>query len=120
MIRDHEDDLVCDLAETYHVMEYRGLPPEKVAVLAVGLRDDSRVKMKIQNQPVPIDTLLLAGISDRIGLQLWSGSKDGQRNRNRPESIVEKLLQGQKNDNVKAYRSASEFEAEFLRITGGG
>ena len=119
MIATDEDALVCDMVETYRIYDYRALSPMKAAVLACGLRDDSRIKMKLQEQNVPFDTLLLAVIADRMGLQLYSGSKDAQRHRNRPESIAEKLLQGQKEEAVKAYRSASDFEAAFRRLAGG-
>lgn len=33
MIRADEDALVCDLAETYHIYNYRQLPARQVAVL---------------------------------------------------------------------------------------
>ena len=119
MIAAHEDELVCDMAETYRIYDYRALSPHKAAVLACGLRDDSRTKMAVQNVSAPLETLLLATIADRLGLQLWSGSKDAQHNRNRPESIAEKLLQGQDDDNVRAFRTASEFAAAFRALAGG-
>lgn len=119
MIVSDNDALVCDMAETYRIYDYRALSPHQAAVLACGLRDDSRIKMKLQEQNVPLDTFLLAVIADRLALQLWAGSKDGQRHRNRPESIAEKLTQGQEEEKVKAYRTASDFDAEFKRLTGG-
>ncbi len=119
MIAIDEDALVCDMAETYRIYDYRALSPQKAAVLACGLREDSRIKMQIQKQSVPFETLLLAVIADRLGLQLWAGTKDAQHRRNRPDSIAEKLLQGQSEDNVKAYSLASDFDAAFRRLAGG-
>jgi hypothetical protein len=119
MITTDDDSLVCDMAETYRIYDYRALPPGRAAVLACGLRDDSRIKMKLQEMSVPLDTLFLAAIADRLGLQLWANSKDARHNRNRPESIAEKLLQGHEEDKVNAYRSAADFDAEFSRLTGG-
>ena len=46
MIRFDEDALICDLAETYHIYDYRSLPVKLVATLSAGLRDDSRIKLK--------------------------------------------------------------------------
>jgi len=46
MIKLDENALICDFAETYHIYDYRQLPPTRVAVFACGLRDDSRIKMK--------------------------------------------------------------------------
>jgi len=119
MIATHEDELVCDMAETYRIYDYRALSPKMAGVLACGLRDNSRVKMAMQNANAPLETLLLAMIVDRLGLQIWAGSKDAQHRRNRPESITEMLLQGQNEDNVKAFRTAEEFAAAFHALAGG-
>lgn len=42
------DALECDMAETYRIYDLRALPPERVAMLACGLRADSRIKLKQQ------------------------------------------------------------------------
>lgn len=112
------DELICDFAETYRIYDYRELPPKLAAVLACGLRDDSRVKMYLQKLTVPFDTLLLASITDRLALQLYSGTKDAQRHINRPEMLVEKLLQGHE-ERVQSFRTAAEFEAAFYNLAGG-
>ena len=39
MIKQDEDALICDLAETYRIYDYRQLPLLQVAVFAYGLRD---------------------------------------------------------------------------------
>ena len=119
MITTDDDALVCDMAETYRIYDYRALPPRMAAVLACGLRDDSRIKMKLQGMNVPLDTLFLAAIADRLALQLWANSKDAKHHRNRPESIAEKLLQGHEEDRIKAYRTAADFAAAFEQLTGG-
>lgn len=43
MILTDEDALICDLAETYHVLDYRSLPLLTAATLASGLRSDARI-----------------------------------------------------------------------------
>ena len=113
------DELTCDFAEYYGVYGVKTLTPTLASVLAAGLREGSRVHMKTQNQQVPFDALLLAVIADRIGLQLWAGSKDAQHRRNKPDSIVESLTQGQKEDEIKTFRTAAEFEAAFYNLAGG-
>ena len=40
MIKTDEDALICDLAETYRIYDYRQLPAYQVAVFSFGLRDD--------------------------------------------------------------------------------
>jgi len=113
------DELTCDFAEYYGVYGIKSLSPTLASVLAAGLREGSRVHMKTQNQQAPFDTLLLAVIADRLGLQLWAGSKDAQHHRNKPESIVERLTQGQSKDEVKTFRTAADFEAAFYNLAGG-
>lgn len=68
MVNFDEPALICDLAETYGIYDYRRLPLRTVAVLAVGLREDSRImKKKAQVEGVPdLKTQLLAIIADRI------------------------------------------------------
>lgn len=117
MIQTDEDALICDLAETYHIFDYRQLPPTKVAVFSCGLGPESRIKMKLSGQRVPLETMLMAGISDRLALLVWSKTKDGQKNRNRPTSLVNLLTESQtkENENV-AFESGEDFEKEREKL----
>lgn len=120
MIATDDDALVCDMAETYRIYDYRALPPGRAAVLACGLHEDARINMKMRKQEVTLDTLLHAIIADQARLLVWSKTKDGEKNRNRPESIAEKLLQGpDKEDKVKAFVTADDFAKAFQRLAGG-
>ena len=92
MINLDEESLICDLAETYQIYDYKQLPLQLVAVFSCGLRENSRIKMKLSQQTASIDTMLLAGISDKLGILLWAQTKDGQKGKNRPISILEKVL----------------------------
>ena len=109
MIKIDEDALICDLAETYHIYDYRQLPPTKVAVFAVGLRYDSRIKMKLSDQKVSLDSLLLGGILDRLSILVWAQTKDGQKGINKPAMIVDSLT----------VNSGEDFEKERKRLIGG-
>lgn len=111
MINLDEDALICDLAETYQIYDYRQLPPSRVAVFACGLRDDSRIKMKISGQLVPLDTLLLAGISDRLSTLVWFQTKDGQKGKNRPNMLIDSLTnrKSESNDDVVVFNSGKDF-----------
>lgn len=92
MIRTDEDALICDLAETYRIYNYRQLPATTVAVFSFGLRDNSRIKQVMSGQTVPTDTLLLASVSDRLGTLLWINTTDGQKGINRPKSFLDLLI----------------------------
>ena len=122
MIATDKDALVCDLAETYHVFDYRSLPARFVATLAAGLRESSRIKLKMAGMPCTSETLLLAMAVDRLSLLFWAKTDDGQKNRNRPESIYMQLLGAntKQESDIVAFESRSDFEAERKRLMNGG
>jgi hypothetical protein len=70
MYRFDREALICDMAETYHIYDLRALPLRTVATLAVGLRENSRIKTKINGYKLPIDYVFSAMIVDRLSL-LW-------------------------------------------------
>ena len=126
MIALDEDALVCDLAETYQIYDYKQLPLNQVAVFAYGLRDDSRIKQMISDQIVPLETTLLASIVDRLSLSLWLQTKDGQKGVNRPASIAEMLTKNNKEESDErdylVFESGEDFEnyrKALLAKTGG-
>ncbi|WP_413518445.1 DUF5361 domain-containing protein [Carnobacterium maltaromaticum] len=120
MIRINEDALICDLAETYQIYDYKQLPVTMVAVFSCGLRDNSRIQMELSGQTVPLDSLLLAGISDRVSFLLWSKTKDGQKGKNRPKSIVDSFtVQPQKEKNEIVFNSGKDFEEMRQRLVKG-
>lgn len=121
-----EDALICDLAETYQIYDYKQLPLNQVAVFAYGLRDDSRIKQIMSNQIVPLETTLLASIVDRLSLSLWLQTKDGQKGVNRPASIAEMLTKNNKEERDErdylVFESGEDFEnyrKALLAKTGG-
>ena len=125
MIQTDEDALICDLAETYHIYDYRQLPLTQVAIFAIGLKDDSRIKMKMSGQLVPMETLLLAGILDRLSILLWRQTKDGQKGRNVPTMILDTLMvKKDKETDVIVFSSGEDYEStrnEMLKnIQTGG
>ena len=123
MIRLDEDALICDLAETYQIYDYRQLPATRVAVFAYGLRDDSRIKMRLSGQTVSTDRFLLAGILDKLSTLVWFQSEDGQKGKNRPTSMVELLLNKnndkEKDDEIVAYETGKDFEKARKKLLGG-
>lgn len=120
MINTDISALECDLAETYHIFEMRELPLSKVALFSVGLRDNSRIKQKINKINYSFDTLLLAGIADRLSLLIWSKTKDGQKGKNRPLMIVPGLI-NKEDKKIITFKSGDEFlkvRNELLREGG--
>ena len=119
MLAADEDMLICDLAETYGILDYRALPVRLLATLAAGLRDDSRTKMRISAIRTPQNTLLLAAIVDRLSLLVWAKTKDAQKGRNRPESVLAAVLKETgRQSPIVAYHDAESFEKAWEAITG--
>ena len=118
MIRVDEDALVCDLAESYGIYDWRSLSVKTVATLSFGLRNNSRIKEKLNGRPyIDQNTILLAGLIDRVSYLIagLSGSKA-------PPSIVAELLGSEedKNENgLRSFSSGEEFERARMKIIGG-
>ena len=116
MLGKDEHALVCDLAETYQIYDYRSYPVGLIATLAAGLRDDSRIKMQLNDIPIPVETILLIAIYDRLNLLMWSKTKDAEKGRNRPQSILKSIIKQE--SNVAAYASGEEFMKARNKLIG--
>ena len=66
MVANYHDELVCDMAETYGIFDIKRVPVRLLATLAVGLRDDSRVKRAKSKITVDDKTIMLAYIVDLL------------------------------------------------------
>lgn len=102
--------MICDLAETYHIYNYKECQPFLVGTLVFGLRDDSRVKMFLSGQKQPLDRILMARMVDELSFLSWANSKDGQKNRNRPKSVLQSLLGIEKKEEYATFEDFDEFK----------
>lgn len=122
MLNYDEDALICDLAETYNIYDYRSLPVKLVATLSAGLRANSRIKLSANGSSVPQDTLLLATIADRVEAFRYGFSEDASKGRNKPISLVSIMLgEETKKENksgVTSFNTPEEFEVALARIRG--
>lgn len=86
----------------------------------MGLRDESRIKLKVAGLKVDMKTLLIARIADNTALYLYAKTKDARYGRNMPKSIAEALLEyNQEIKKPKEFTSGEEFMNEWKRITNG-
>lgn len=115
-----KEAVICDLAETYNIYNYKDMPPLMVAVFCKGLRENSRIKLKIAGQKVCIETMLLASIVDRLGILIWSKTKDGQKGRNQPKSILESISKIAKEKETIVFNTSEEFEKVKRKILEKG
>lgn len=116
MIKIDEDAIICDLAETYNIYDYRQLPVLSVAVFVCGLRENSRIMMKISDSKLPLDTLLLAGVADRLSIMLWQNTKDGHKGKNQPISIVSQLSKKELERQELSFESGKDFDKAKAKI----
>lgn len=84
-----KDALICDFAETYHILDYEALPLKLRATLASGLREDSRSKTKLYGRDFRFRDEMIMHIYDLLHWIQWSKTEDGARNINRPTSVFD-------------------------------
>ncbi len=78
-----------------------------------GLKEDSRIKLKMSNQLVSFETMLLAGIYDRLSLLLWSKTKDAEKGKNMPKAVSDELNlipRKTKQADTSLFNSSEDFE----------
>lgn len=122
MIATDKEALICDLAECYHIYDYRALPARLLATLSAGLRENSRIKMKLAGLTVTRETYLLGAAVDALNLLVWMKTKDGAKGKHRPKSILQAFTTVQEKDpkdDVIQFRTGEQFTEAWARITAG-
>lgn len=116
MIALDEEALICDFAETYHIYDIYSMSMLYVAILACGLRDNSRIKMALNGLKVEPNTLLLAHIADNTAINTWFKTKDAETGQNRPQSIVRTLCGKNETEEMITFESGDDFIKEWERL----
>lgn len=112
-----KEALLCDLAETYNIYDFESLPLTKIAIFAKGLREDSRIRMKMSQSRFNVKESLLAGILDRLTLILYSKTKDAEKGKNYPKLLLDET---EKKEELQGFTSSEDFEKIRRRIIEGG
>lgn len=122
MLATDRDALTCDLAETYGIFDMQGMPVKLLASLACGLREDSRIKMRMEGARVDNKTLLLACIADALNLLVWARTKKDKTGTGGPKSFVKALTQepSAEKKQIQGFSTGEEFDAYWKSVTGGG
>lgn len=119
MIHFDESALICDLAEVYHIYNYRSLPVFLVATLAAGLGDNSRIKMKMRGELVTREVLMLSVIADRLGVLIAGLSGEEKA----PQSFIDLIYGEDGNEisksDVQAFITPEDFEKAREKILKG-
>lgn len=117
MISECEQELICDLAETYHIFDYRSLPVKLVATLSSGLRDDSRTKLKLKNEKYAPEIAILAMLVDRLAV-----IQHGLFNIKQKPVLITDFLYGEPKEDEghigpDVFESPEAFEARYKELT---
>lgn len=107
------------MAETYHVLNWRELPLKTAAILASGLREDSRSFRKLNGQKLQSDQYVQYAILDELRLLVWLQTKDAEKGRNQPKSLLASILDPKPKSDITAFRTPEEFEARRKKIIAG-
>lgn len=110
MLAEDRNALICDMAETYGVLDIYGVPVVLLSTLAAGLGENSRIKLKRNGLKAPWNTVLLALIAD-----LLSNEKDASKRIAPGFFINEDKGKG----DFEVFDSPEDFERERARILGG-
>ena len=94
-------------------------PVEYIATLLAGLREDSRVMLKITNRKLTIDQMINIMSFDILNLLFWSKTVDGHNNVNRPKKLMDIFNKTETVDEIKTFDSGEELLAELNRLARG-
>lgn len=109
--------MICDLAEVYHIYDYRGVPGRLLGALVVGLGVNSRIYQRITGQLVPTDTLMQALIIDELRRIVYL--LDGNKNKKYPEPMAERLLEHEEPEREYiTFDTPEEFEKARAALLG--
>ena len=75
--------------------------------------------MAMADMRYTLDTLLSAGILDRLSILIWQKTEDAQQNRNKPVSLTDILTGNAEKSVGLSFASGEEFEKERNRILKG-
>lgn len=116
MLGSEEDAFICDMAEVYHIYDLERYPVTLIATLLTGLREDSRTIMSLTGRKLSLKETVDVLTYDAINLILWSKTKDGQNNVNRPKRLMDILTSKEEKEEVASFESGEDLLAAFNKI----
>lgn len=116
MLSVDREAVICDLAETYGVLDYRSLPVTLLATLCAGLHDDSRIKMRMMGLRRIAPSFAFVHIADTLTIILHAltGSKD------KPRLYEDIMADKQQKKKSTGFSSIEEFEKARQRLLNNG
>lgn len=114
MLAHYKSELICDLAEYYHILDYRGVPGRLLGTLAVGLRAESRIGQIREGLKTGPSTIMLVKIYDILA-QVFS--KDGKA----PTPLLNKFIIEEKDPSKtpRTFKTGEDFKEAWRKINKG-
>lgn len=75
--------------------------------------------MAMADTTLPLNTMLQAGILDRLSILIWQQTEDAQTGKNRPASIVDLLTGNAQEPETVSFASGKKFEETRNKILKG-
>ena len=117
----HEDALICDFAQYYHIQDIDSIDIKLAATLACGLPKESRTIRALSHEKIDQNTILAASILDSVrNIEFGFFQSHSRKRLTRPASVLSRLLGTDKEEKnkLKGFDSFEDFEkarAQFLQ-----
>lgn len=118
MLAMDKNAVICDLAETYQIYDYRRVPGRLLGILVAGLGENTRIGKKINGVRGTVTEVLLAQILDGVRFLCWAKTEDGQKGRHRPKSVASEFFVSEDKNKAKSI-TVDDFEKIREKIIGG-
>lgn len=107
------DALICDMAETYHILDIHAIPVPLLAILASGLRDNSRIKAVMSGRKLVPPEYEIALIHDILAHVFNNGQTD-------PFLLSGIVLgEGKKETDSRGFDTKEEYESYRKKVIEG-
>ena len=110
--------VICDLAETYNIYDYRRVPGRLLGILVAGLGANTRIGKKINGVRGDVADVLLAQILDGVRFLCWAQTQDGRKGRHRPQSIASDFFVSEDQKKTKKI-TIDEYNKIRQKVMGG-
>ena len=118
MLAMDKNALICDLAETYGIFDYKRVPGRLLGILVAGLGENTRIGKKVNGVRGTVTEVLLAQILDGVRFLCWAQTEDGRKGKHRPQSVASEFFVSEDKEKPKAM-TIDSFEKIREKIIGG-
>lgn len=110
--------VICDLAETYNIYDYKRVPGRLLGILCAGLGESSRIGQKVNGVRGTVTEVLLAQVLDGVRWLCWAKTEDAKKGKNQPKSIASDFFVSEDKDKTKTM-TVDDFEKIRKKVIGG-